>query len=48
MAGAAVVINELGELGLEPSLIAIPNEDTGLLASGWNGCTVRNRRLTPR
>ena len=41
MAGAAVIINEFGEVGLDHLLIATPNENTVLLASGCICCTVR-------
>lgn len=41
MAGAAVIINEFGEIGLDHLLIATPNENTILLASGCICCTVR-------
>lgn len=41
MAGAAVIINEFGEIGLDHLLIATPNENTVLLASGCICCTVR-------
>lgn len=41
MAGAAVIINEFGEVGLDHLLVATPNENTVLLASGCICCTVR-------
>lgn len=41
MVGAAVIINEFGEIGLDHLLIATPNENTVLLASGCICCTVR-------
>jgi G3E family GTPase len=41
MAGAAVIVNEFGEIGLDHLLIATPNENTVLLASGCICCTVR-------
>jgi G3E family GTPase len=41
MAGAAVIINEFGEIGLDHLLIATPSENTVLLASGCICCTVR-------
>jgi len=41
MAGAAVIINEFGEIGLDHLLVATPNENTVLLASGCICCTVR-------
>jgi G3E family GTPase len=41
MAGAAVIINEFGEIGLDHLLIATPNENTVLLSSGCICCTVR-------
>lgn len=41
MAGAAVIINEFGEIGLDHLLIATPNENTVLLESGCICCTVR-------
>ncbi|MFN7087544.1 MAG: CobW family GTP-binding protein [Burkholderiales bacterium] len=41
MAGAAVIINELGEIGLDHLLVAAPNENTVLLSSGCICCTVR-------
>ena len=41
MAGAAVIINEFGEIGLDHLLIATPNENTVLLASGCICCTGR-------
>lgn len=41
MAGAVVIINEFGEIGLDHLLIATPNENTVLLASGCICCTVR-------
>jgi len=41
MAGAAVIINEFGKIGLDHLLIATPNENTVLLASGCICCTVR-------
>ncbi|HSN42389.1 MAG TPA: GTP-binding protein [Burkholderiales bacterium] len=41
MAGAAVIINEFGEIGLDHLLVTTPNENTVLLASGCICCTVR-------
>ncbi len=41
MAGAAVIINEFGAIGLDHLLIATPNENTVLLSSGCICCTVR-------
>ena len=41
MAGAAVIINEFGEIALDHLLIATPNENTVLLTSGCICCTVR-------
>lgn len=41
MAGAAVIINEFGEIGLDHLLIATPNENTVLLSSGCICCSVR-------
>lgn len=41
MAGAAVIINEFGDIGLDHLLIATPNENTVLLESGCICCTVR-------
>ena len=41
MAGAAVIINELGEIALDHLLIATPNENMVLLSSGCICCTVR-------
>jgi len=41
MAGAAVIINEFGEIGLDHLLIATPNENTVLMASGCICCTLR-------
>ena len=41
MAGAAVIINEFGEIGLDHLLIATPNENTVLLSSGCICCAVR-------
>ncbi len=41
MAGAAVIINEFGEIGLDHLLIATPSENTVLLSSGCLCCTVR-------
>lgn len=41
MAGAAVIINEFGEIGLDHLLIATPSENTVLLSSGCICCTVR-------
>ncbi len=41
MAGAAVIINEFGEIGLDHLLVATPNENTVLLSSGCICCTVR-------
>jgi len=41
MAGAAVIINDFGEIALDHLLIATPNENTVLLASGCICCTLR-------
>jgi G3E family GTPase len=41
MAGAAVIINEFGEIGLDHLLVATPSENTVLLSSGCICCTVR-------
>jgi G3E family GTPase len=41
MSGAAVIINEFGEIGLDHLLIATPSENTVLLSSGCLCCTVR-------
>jgi len=41
MAGAVVIINEFGEIGLDHLLIATPSENTVLLSSGCLCCTVR-------
>ena len=41
MAGAAVIINEFGEISLDHLLIATPNENTVLLTSGCICCTLR-------
>lgn len=41
MAGALVIINEFGDIGLDHLLIAAPNENTVLLESGCICCTVR-------
>jgi G3E family GTPase len=41
MAGAAVIINEFGDIALDHLLIATPNENTVLLSSGCICCTVR-------
>lgn len=41
MAGAAVIINEFGEIGLDHLLVTTPSENTVLLASGCLCCTVR-------
>ncbi len=41
MARAAVIVNEFGEIGLDHLLVATPNENTVLLASGCICCTVR-------
>ncbi len=41
MAGAAVIVNEFGEIALDHLLIATPNENTVLLSSGCICCTVR-------
>jgi len=41
MAGAAVIINEFGEIGLDHLLVAAPSENTVLLSSGCICCTVR-------
>ena len=39
MAGALVIINEFGDIGLDHLLIATPNENTVLLSSGCTCCT---------
>ena len=41
LAGAAVIINEFGEIGLDHLLVATPSENTVLLANGCICCTVR-------
>ncbi|MBI3044095.1 MAG: GTP-binding protein [Betaproteobacteria bacterium] len=41
MAGAAVIINELGEVGLDHLLVAAPGENTVLLQNGCLCCTIR-------
>jgi G3E family GTPase len=41
MAGAAVIINEFGETGLDHLLVAAPGENTVLLANGCLCCTIR-------
>lgn len=41
MAGALVIINEFGDIGLDHLLIATPSENTVLLDSGCICCTVR-------
>ncbi|HEX9671861.1 MAG TPA: GTP-binding protein [Burkholderiales bacterium] len=41
MARAAVIINEFGEVALDHLLVATPNENTVLLASGCLCCTIR-------
>lgn len=41
MAGAAVIINEFGEIGLDHLLVERPREDVILLDSGCLCCTVR-------
>lgn len=41
MAGAVVIINEFGEVGLDHLLVATPSENTILLSSGCICCTVR-------
>jgi G3E family GTPase len=41
MAGAAVIINEFGETGLDHLLVATPGENTVLLANGCLCCTIR-------
>lgn len=41
MRGAAVIINEFGEIGLDHLLIATPSENTVLLSSGCLCCTMR-------
>jgi G3E family GTPase len=41
MAGAVVIINEFGEVGLDHLLVATPSENTVLLSSGCICCTVR-------
>jgi G3E family GTPase len=46
MAGAAVIINEFGEIGLDHLLITTPNENTVVLDSGCICCTVRGDLAT--
>ena len=41
MAGAAVIINEFGETGLDHLLVARPDENTVLLANGCLCCTIQ-------
>ncbi|MCW5605508.1 MAG: GTP-binding protein [Burkholderiales bacterium] len=41
MAGAVVIVNEFGEVGLDHLLIATPNENAVVLSSGCICCTVR-------
>ncbi len=41
LAGAVVIINEFGEIALDHLLVAMPNENTVLLANGCICCTVR-------
>jgi G3E family GTPase len=41
MARAAVIINEFGEIGLDHLLVAVPSENTVLLANGCLCCTIR-------
>ena len=41
MAGAAVIVNEIGEIGLDHLLVATPAENMVLLANGCLCCTVR-------
>ena len=41
MAGAAVIINEFGDISLDHLLIATPNENTVLLSSGCICCSLR-------
>ena len=41
MAGAAVIINEFGEIGLDHLLVTVPAENMILLKSGCLCCTVR-------
>lgn len=41
MAGAVVIINEFGEVGLDHLLVETPSENTILLSSGCICCTVR-------
>ncbi len=41
MAGAAVIINEFGEIGLDHLLLATPSENTVILDSGCICCTLR-------
>lgn len=41
MAGALVIVNEFGDIGLDHLLIATPSENTVLLDSGCICCTVR-------
>ena len=41
MARAAVIINELGEIGLDHLLVATPSENTVLLQNGCLCCTIR-------
>jgi G3E family GTPase len=42
MAGALVIVNEFGEIGLDHELIESAKEDTILLQSGCLCCTIRN------
>src|SRR3954468_11625559 len=42
MAGALVIVNEFGEIGLDHELIESSQEDTILLQSGCLCCTIRN------
>lgn len=46
MAGAAVIINEFGEIGLDHLLITTPKENTVVLDSGCICCTVRGDLAT--
>ena len=41
MAGAAVVINELGEIGIDHDLLTVSSENIALLANGCICCSVR-------
>ncbi len=41
MAGAAVVINELGEVGIDHDLVTLSSENIALLANGCICCSVR-------